>query len=156
MRRPLNHRAFVARAVVALASLLGCSRDPLGSAANFERLHGVVSTGLRAGEQLIGAPDTVTAGVPFTVVVTSFGSSSCTRPDGATLSVDGAVANITVWDRVQVSGGCTDDLRAFPRDVTVQFSGAGTARIRVTGRPLALPPAGADSLIVLERSVLVR
>jgi hypothetical protein len=114
------------------------------------RVVGVIDVG-GGTPRALAAPDTVAAGAPFTVTVTTFGSSSCTRADGAELEVRGLVAEIVPYDR-ELTGdvACTDDLRPFPRDVTVSFAAPGQATVRVLGRGLG---GGAS---VLEARVVVR
>src|SRR5467141_1683469 len=48
-------------------------------------------------------PDTVRAGIPFTVTVSTFGSS-CLRPDGSDAQVFGLIANVTPYDVAPQSG----------------------------------------------------
>ena len=85
--------------------------------------------------QMLEMPANATAGVSFEITVTTVGSSSCTRADGASVAVSGLVADVTPWDLVAPVGAvCTDDLAPFPRRVTLRFSGAGTATIRLHGR----------------------
>ncbi|GIW53079.1 MAG: hypothetical protein KatS3mg081_2434 [Gemmatimonadales bacterium] len=85
--------------------------------------------------EVLSAPDTVNAGEPFNIVVTTFGSSSCTRAAGANSSVSGLSASIVPLDSV-LRGDvvCTDDLKPFPRDVSLTFGTAGQGLIAVTGR----------------------
>jgi hypothetical protein len=85
--------------------------------------------------QMLQMPTQATAGVPFEITVTTRGSSSCTRPDGMTVSVSGLTADVTPWDQVAPQRTpCTDDLAAFPRTGTVRFDVAGSATIRLHGR----------------------
>jgi len=94
-------------------------------------------------------PDTVRAGIPFTVTVSTFGSS-CLRPDGADTQVIGLIANVTPYDVGPPSGSvCTADFRAFPRVVTLTFGAPGDAVVRLHGRAFRTP------LLTLEEAVLV-
>jgi hypothetical protein len=82
----------------------------------------------------LNAPDEVTRGVPFQITVTTFGSSSCTLPDGHELTYPAGAAEVTVYDlAAPLSTPCTDDIHSFPRTLTVQFNTAGEAEIRVIG-----------------------
>jgi hypothetical protein len=84
------------------------------------------------------APDEVTRGVPFQITVTTFGSSSCTLPDGHELTYPDGAAEVKAYDLAAPSQTpCTDDIHSFPRTVTVQFHTVGTAEIRVVGRSFA-------------------
>jgi len=132
------------------ASLAGCAGSTLG--VDSRRVVGAVldDAGSHHLRSLV-APDSARAGVPFTVRVTTFGSSSCTRADGAEVRVAGSVAEIVPFDRH--AGGmraCTDDLASFPRDVAIRFDAAGPATVRVRGAALNGTPS------VLERTVVVR
>jgi hypothetical protein len=113
------------------------------------RVVGVIDVG-GAGREALAAPDTVAAGAPFAVTVTTFGSSSCTRPDGAELEVRGLVAELVPYDR-EATGtrACTDDLRPFPRTVTVRFSAPGQATVRALGRGLGGGAAVVEARVVV-------
>jgi hypothetical protein len=91
-----------------------------------------------SSSQTLAAPREAVAGMPFTVTVTTVGSSSCTRPAGASVRVTGLVAEITPMDeqatRAQL---CTLDLSPFPRPVTLRFTTPGEAVVRVLGRGFA-------------------
>ena len=88
------------------------------------------------GEVLV-LPDTVQVDGAFGAVVTTFGSSTCTRPNGATVTVTGHTAEIVPYDSVPAPDSymvCTDDLRAFPRTVTLRFRASGVWTVQVIGR----------------------
>jgi hypothetical protein len=88
------------------------------------------------GEVLV-LPDTVQVDRAFGAVVTTFGSSTCTRPNGAAVTVTGHTAEIVPYDSVPAPDtqmGCTDDLRAFPRTVTLRFRASGVWTVRLIGR----------------------
>jgi hypothetical protein len=85
--------------------------------------------------QAVSFPAQVQANVPFPVTVTTLGSSSCTRADGASVSRSDNLAIITPYDRVAPDGtACTRDLRGFPRTVMVRFGRPGEARLRFPTR----------------------
>jgi hypothetical protein len=137
------NRRLAVPTLLALAAACSGLADP-GS----RRVPGLIDTG-GGDDRALAVPDTVAAGAPFTV--TTFGSSSCTRPDGAELEVRGLVAEVVPYDRDATGAQvCTDDLRAYPRAVTVRFAGPGQAVVRVRGRDLRGRPA------VVEASVVVR
>ena len=97
-------------------------------------VRGYIEPGL--GEVLV-LPDTVQVDRAFGAVVTTFGSSTCTRPNGATVTVTGHTAEIVPYDSVPAPDSqmvCTDDLRAFPRTVTLRFRASGVWTVRVIGR----------------------
>jgi hypothetical protein len=121
--------------------LLAACGGATGPDPGTRRVVGVVDVGGGSPRSRV-APDTVAAGAPFTVTVATFGSSSCTRADGAELQVRGLVAEIVPYDR-EAAGpvACTDDLRPFPRDVAVRFAGPGQGTVRVLGRGSVLTRA---------------
>jgi hypothetical protein len=82
---------------------------------------------------VITAPDTVTAGQPFQVTVTTAGPSGCWQAAGAEKAVQGNLATITPFDRV-LDGICTQAVVSLPRSVEVRFDVRGQATLRVYGR----------------------
>jgi hypothetical protein len=127
---------FQARAASALATLLLAACTPVLGPAGWERVVGVVDTEARLAAP-IALPASARVGVAFTATVTTHGSGSCTRADGADVDIDGLNADVTPYDREARRGVCTDDLAPYPRSVTLRFVTAGEARIRVLGRPLS-------------------
>jgi hypothetical protein len=118
--------------VLAAAVLAGCAS--MLESREWERVVGVIDPGGMPVPSY-QAPDTVQAGAQFQVHVTTYGSSTCTRADGAEVRrLSGTVAEITPYDRQPLSGICTSDLVPFPRTVDVRFDEAGEALIRIVGR----------------------
>ena len=112
--------------------LVGCS-TPAGSD-GWRRTVGWVDPTLSSIQAVIAPPEVV-AGRAFAVTVNTLGSSSCTRADGASVKVEGRVAEITPYDQVAPPNTpCTRDLRSFPRQVSITFATAGEAVIRVNRR----------------------
>jgi hypothetical protein len=66
--------------VFGLLVFTGCAS--LLGPAGWERVVGVIDTRSEFSPSPIQVPDVVSQGVPFTAVVVTFGSSSCTRADG--------------------------------------------------------------------------
>lgn len=135
-------------ALLALAA--ACSSSLL---TEWRRVPGVISIyDDRETSQALAIPDTVTVGASFTARVTTFGSGTCTRADGATVQVAGSLAEISPFDRDVVGGPgvCTDDLRSFPRDVQLRLMVPGEALVRVRGTNIAGAPA------TVERRIFVR
>ncbi|HEY0038838.1 MAG TPA: hypothetical protein VGB66_19235, partial [Longimicrobium sp.] len=95
-------------------------------------------------------PEAVSAGVPFTITVATFGSSTCTRAAGAEVRTQGSVAEVVPYDYVATDGVCTADLRSFPRGVQLRFASAGPGVVRVRG------VNGSGAEVVIERTVTVR
>ena len=82
-------------------------------------------------------PDTVQVERAFGAVVTTYGSSTCTRPNDATVTVNGHTAEIVPYDSVPAPDSnavCTTDVRAFPPSVTLRFRASGVGTVRVIGR----------------------
>lgn len=135
--------------VVLLAGILvtflgGCTAE-LGP--QYRRAIGSGGTGLPVIE--IDAP--VQAGQPSTLTVITYGSSSCTEPDGAEVTIRGMEATITPYDRYPHGKdvACTADKMTFPRPVVVTFPEAGDATLRVRVR------TDNDDITIYERTVIV-
>jgi hypothetical protein len=120
--------------LLAPAYLAAACSSPTGDD-DWQRVVGTIDP-LLSSVQLVFIPEGITAGQPFTVTVTTVGSSSCTRAAGADLAVSGGSATITPYDEIRTGSdlACTDDLRPFPRDITLTLPSAGTAEIRIHGR----------------------
>ena len=105
------------------------------------RVVGLIDPGLAL--PAIEAPDTVQLGVAFAAVINSFGSSSCTTPDGVRLTLEPSEARVIPYDRVPNGGdiACTADISPIPHPVELQFAVAGAATIVVEG-VVALPAGG--------------
>lgn len=99
----------------------------------------------------LAAPGIVRAGVPFSITVTTAGSSSCTRASGASVRVEGLAADVVPMDERRVRSICTGDLAAHPRSVSITFMTPGTATLRVSGVGTD-PEAG---LVTIERVIQV-
>jgi len=121
-----------ASVLLALTTMVACSTpaDP----DDWQRVVGWANP-LMSSVQAIELPSQVVANQPFDVTIRTLGSSSCTRADGARASIDQNVAVVTAYDRVAPPNtGCTRDLRAFPRTVSVTFASPGVATIRLNTR----------------------
>lgn len=120
--------------LILLVALLSACSDPVAPGDDWVRQPGLLLPELSSA-QMLQMPAQARAGVAFEITVTTLGSSSCTRPDGATVSVSGLVADVTPWDRIAPAGtACTDDLHPFPRTASVRFDSPGTALIRLHGK----------------------
>jgi hypothetical protein len=87
------------------------------------------------GIPVLQSPDSVQAGQPFSVHVTTLGNS-CTRPDGAEIDLDPDLPRLRVirpFDLHRTDGICRDIGRALTREVVVRFDHPGEATIRVVG-----------------------
>jgi hypothetical protein len=111
-----------------LVGLAGCS-TPTGP--DHRRVIGFINGGS------IVAPDTVQVDSWFTATILTFGSSSCTRPDGAELTLRPSEAQVTPYDLVSIPTDsrsvCTADLAPHPHPVKLRFTTAGPAIIVVLG-----------------------
>lgn len=135
--------------LVALLPLVAACASLLEPGQEWRRVVGITSISPHQPPP-IRLPDTIRAGVPFTATVITWGSGSCTRPDGAEVRTSGLLVEVTPYDREATSGVCTDDLRPYPREVSLRIDAAGEAVVRVIGRPiLTTVPA------VYEEQVLV-
>lgn len=116
-------------ALLLVLALGGCSSMMDGD--DWRRVIGVLDTDIAP----IEVPATIFADQPFTVTISTVGSSTCTRADGATVDGEGNTATVTPWDNIAPEGSvCSRDLRPFPRNVTVTFESAGPATLRIRNR----------------------
>lgn len=146
---PLRARAA---ALLLSANCVACS-SPTDVQTQIEV--GVIAPGVGITARVIVAPDSVRIGEQFSALISTYGSSSCTRAHTALAYTGSAYLDLSVYDARRVSGGCTRDLRAIVRDVPIRFTDVGVATIRVHGRAAARTAAGQDSLVVVERRVVV-
>ncbi len=77
-------------------------------------------------------PDSVRAGVPFDVVVTTADGGGCLEAAGADAVVEKLLANVIPYDRRL--DGCIDALVWHPRPVTLEFASPGDAVLVVQGK----------------------
>lgn len=106
----------------------------------------------------VTAPDTVRAGAPFSVVVTTVGPTVCWAAAGAQVEMQPGVANITPFDYTPEDQwtACGDALLELPRSVTVSFPQAGEAVLRVMGRRVVAGNFQAEERVVLEKKIHVQ
>jgi hypothetical protein len=125
-------RALALRAFAALVLPLAAGCSSILGSSGWERVPGDIGNAIGSPLQ---APAEARQGVPFEITVTTYGSGSCTRPDGAETSVTGLLATVRPFDleRRGPNVACTADLRAYPRPVTLRFDEPGQATIRVIG-----------------------
>lgn len=99
-----------------------------------DRLVGILV--LEDGAPAVVVPDTVRAGVPFQVSVTTVGGA-CIRRDETDVEVDGATATVTPWDRFAIPRpgfGCLPSTATLDHTTSVTFPGSGPATVVVRGR----------------------
>ncbi|MEJ2678090.1 MAG: hypothetical protein P8174_03325 [Gemmatimonadota bacterium] len=139
----------LAAAVLAGTILAGCGRvTGPGSDVLEQRRVGVID--LYSQGIAVTVPDTVQAGVPFVVSVTTYGDG-CDRQDGTDVQATKLLASVTPYDLHANSAVCTDVLKLFQHQANVVFPEPGSAAIVVYGRVLP-----ADSLIGVDRQVIVQ
>ena len=123
----MRHRCLALAAVLPFVAA-DCATQP-----DTVRVPGLIADGGAALEVYSG-PDTVTAGRPFAAIVFTYGSSSCTTPDGADVSISGLTAEVVPYDRIPTgSVPCTADFAQRPHAVTLRFDTVGTAALTVRG-----------------------
>ena len=94
-------------------------------------------------------PDTVTAGVDFSVVVSTIGGG-CTRAGDTETTLTGNTAIITPYDFIKRRGPCLDFLIALEHPTTLRFERVGQARVLVRAVDRVRAP------LEIEHSVVVR
>jgi hypothetical protein len=104
---------------------------------------------------VITAPDTVTAGQPFQVTITTTGPNGCWQAAGAEKAVQGNLATITPFDRVE-GEICTQALASLPRTVELRFDTRGQATIRAYGRRVVDGNLNAATDRTVEKTITVR
>lgn len=131
------------------AAILSCSDPGQPRAGTWSRLVGFVdSGGIAIGP--LAVPDTVSAGVSFTVTVSTFGSTGCIRPDQSQVQQGTTSADITPYDSVwSGTPPCLPGWQAYARPVELRFDTPGSGLIRAHGR-------GFDRDLTLERSVTIK
>lgn len=123
------HPRHLRPALVLAAFTLLSACDGLVDGSGWRRQVGSISE----TSSTLQMPASVQRGVAFTATVTTTGSSSCTRADGAEVTVSGLLAEVTPYDRKAIGSLCTTDVAQFPRPVTLRFDQAGDAVVRVQG-----------------------
>lgn len=89
------------------------------------------------------------ANQPFTLTVVTYGSSSCTTPDGATVTITDTVVTITPYDLLPIEVACSADFAEHPRAVKVTFPFSGQSTIRIQGQNFE------EQIITFEQTVNV-
>jgi hypothetical protein len=126
-RRLMTVSKSKALAAAAFLAVTACS-NPFGPQS--ERVIGQISSDYGS---VIESPDTVSVATSFMVTVNSFGSSSCTEPDGVDLMSSRLLAIVTPYDIVQTNTMCTMDEAPQPHVVRLQFNRVGEAIILARG-----------------------
>jgi hypothetical protein len=135
----------------ALSATLACG----GTEPSDQRVVGVILAGSGMAS-VINAPDTVRARERFGAVINTFGSSSCTTPDGVDLQQAASEVVVTPYDRVPAdsAASCTRDMAPRPHPVQIRFTDPGLGRIVVRGRLINGTVPG-PSLVSVTKTVVV-
>lgn len=141
----------IAARIVALGSMvliLGCS-SAVGL--DQERRIGVIA-GFNEDDPRIEAPDTVAAGEPFTVTVTTYGNTCVEKGDTEVRTQD-LEATVTPYDFYTVGETivCGEVLNLFEHTVALTFAEPGTARVIVRGRE-----SRSDDGLAVRREIVVQ
>lgn len=106
----------------------------------------------------VSAPDTVSAGAPFPVVITTVGPTLCWVASGAQVEMQPGVATVTPYDYTPEDDwtACGDALLELTRVATVTFPQPGEAVLRVQGRRVVGGNFQAEERVVLEKKIHVR
>lgn len=111
----------------------------------------------------IVAPDTVAAGEPFALTVTTYshslpGNLCVDGAEDTRVRIEGVSAVVTPYDRaVHSSDGCPFVLRKIPHTAQLEFSSTGVATIIVQGRVKEEGKAfPTEDLVTVTREVVVR
>ena len=118
---------------VVMLSVAGCTTTP-ADPNGWQRVVGWANPEM-SSVQAIRFPSDVVANQAFDVTISTLGSSSCTRADGANATVEQNMAVVTPYDFVAPPNTpCTRDLRTFARTVSVTFPAPGPATVRLNTR----------------------
>lgn len=125
-------RTLVLRALLVLLLPLAVGCTSILGVTDWERVPGDIGNSTGA---VLQAPTEARQGVAFQITVTTYGSGSCTRADGAETAVVGLLAVVRPFDLEKRGANvvCTMDLAPYSRSVTLRFDEAGEATIRVIG-----------------------
>ena len=114
---------------------------------------GVVDESVGVPYQPLEAPDTVTAGVPFFVTVTTVGGGCVRRTAPTLVQAPSPLARVLVpRDVERLSNVCTADLRLLERDVQLRLDQEGEATVRVIARK---DHSGSGTLVI-EKTIVVQ
>lgn len=113
------------------------------------------------GDPVLEVPDTVDAGVPFDVVVRTYGPTTCWKAAGGDVARTDSTLRLVPYDIDEEATRdrlCGNAVIRLPRTFSASFPRAGTATVRVTGRKV-IGSAGSSMdnyAVTLEATVVVR
>jgi hypothetical protein len=134
--------------LLAASSLSACQSITSGA----ETRTGVIDSPYLRTAALV-APDSVNAGTPFTVTVTTLGYSGCWQAVGVREEYFASGVTLVPVDQIH-DGACTGMLSELPRSASLRLDQPGTATLRVDG--LKEVAGGGFVTTRLERSIVVR
>ncbi len=106
--------------------------------------------------QPILAPDTVLAGNPFDVVVSTIGLDGCWRAGGETREVGDGVVEIAPYDVHSGASICTEIIQYLYHHVVLELPQPGVWVIRVKGRRVRADNTTWHEPVVAEKLVVAR
>ena len=106
--------------------------------------------------QPILAPDTVQAGNPFDVVVSTIGLDGCWRAGGETKDVRDGVVELAPFDVHSGASICTDIVQYLQHHVVLELPAPGVWAIRVQGRRVRFGNRAWEEPVVAEKLVVAR
>lgn len=106
--------------------------------------------------EVLTAPDSVDAGVPFEVTTHTVGPSGCWRSDGQSVTTFGRTVLFRPYDSHSGSEVCTGALVFPAHSSTIVLYEAGEWTLRVDGRRVRMGDDVWDEPISAERSIVVR
>jgi len=124
----MTRSALPTALLLALLSACGVA-EPLE-----DRLVGILV--FEDGTPAVDLPDTVRAGTPFEVSVTTIGGA-CIRRDETDVEVAGSTATVTPWDRFAIPRpglGCLPSASTLDHRASITFAAPGPAAVLVRGR----------------------
>lgn len=127
--RPCPPAARWALCLASATVLWGCATAPDDTVRDLATLSTLPDQGLEA-------PDTVRAGVPFTVTGYGAGSGTvaCNAPDGTTVTSSDTLVRIVAYMRYPTGPVmCTKDYRSYPFSVQARLTRVGLATVRFVG-----------------------
>jgi hypothetical protein len=120
--------------------------------------------GMRSGEYdpnltpVLEAPDTVRAGEPFIIMITTTGLNSCWEPAGATVHLGSRGATVTPYDRMSTEYDrlCFASHLDLPRTLQLTLHQQGEQVIRIEGRSVVGDDLRGATDAVVEKPIMVR
>lgn len=105
---------------------------------------------------VVMAPDTVVAGQPFDVVVTTIGLSGCWRAADQQVRVRDGVVDLTPTDMHSGARACTEILLYLAHPSTLTLDEPGEWILRVSGRRMRQGDDTWEEPVAVEKAIVVR